>query len=408
MRARAVMIALGAAALGASLAGCASGGGPAVPPPEPSGLPFEEPPALTPEQQALLERRTQREQTLLSRPLTADAAAELALLHHPAIERALETLGMPGFDRLQLAHVVNPDFNRGRPPGTMETRIERPLSVNAMTWVLLPALEPAGTVEERAARVQAADEIIARMFGARRAWVSAVVARQSARYYEDVVTALEAGREIMEGMRRVGNASELETLRAQTLYADAIAHLTTLQVTAAVERERLIQTMGLWGADADAVQLPERLPDLPRAPIGPEGLEARAIAQRFDVQAGRLEGLSGEAGVNARADVRTAWLAYRGAYDVARHARDALVPLAARRSEEQLKLYNGMLLGVFDLVTDATERINAVNAALQAQRNFWLAEVELQRALSGVGVSAVVAQQGLDGGFRPGATYHVH
>ena len=67
-----------------------------------------------------------------------------------------------------------------------------------------------------------------------------------------------------------------------------------------------------------------------------------------------------------------------------------------------------MLLGVFDLVTDATERINAVNAALQAQRNFWLAEVELQRALSGVGVSAVVAQQGLDGGFRPGATYHVH
>ena len=408
MRARAAMIALGAAALGAGLAGCASGGGPALSPPEPTGLPFEEPPALTPEQQALLERRTRREQTLLGRPLTADAAAELALLHHPAIERALETLGMPGFDRLQLAHVVNPDFNRGRPPSTMETRIERPLSVNAMTWVLLPALEPADTVEERAARVQAADEIIARMFGARRTWVSAVVARQSARYYEDVVIALEAGREIMEGMRRVGNASELETLRAQTLYADAVAHLTTLQVTAAVERERLVQSMGLWGADADAVQLPERLPELPRAPIGPEGLEARAIAQRFDVQAGRLEGLSGEAGVNARADVRTAWLAYRGAYDVARHARDALVPLAARRSAEQLKLYNGMLLGVFDLVTDATERINAVNAALQAQRNFWLAEVELQRALSGVGVSAVVAQQGLDDGFRPGATYHVH
>ena len=112
--------------------------------------------------------------------------------------------------------------------------------------------------------------------------------------------------------------------------------------------------------------------------------------------------------MNARADVRTAWLAYRGAYDLSQHTHTALVPLATRRSEEQLKLYNGMLVGVLDLVTDATERINAVNAALIADRDFWLAEIELQRAMSGVGISAVGVQPGLQGGFRPGATYHVH
>lgn len=409
IRASTSVHALGAFTLACVLAGCVAGtGGSTALPPEPTGAPGEEPPPLTPEQQALLDRRTQREQTLLAQPLTADSAAEVALLHNPAVERALETLGMPGFDRLQLAHVINPAFNGGRAPSTMETRIERPISVNAMTWVILPALDPTGTVDERAARVQAADEIVALLFIARRAWVSAVAARQSVRYYEDVVTALEAGREIMESMRQVGNTSELETLRAQTLYADAVAHLTTLQVAAAVERERLVQALGLWGADAETVQLPERLPDLPRAPIGPEGLEARAVAQRFDVQAGRLEGLSGEAGVNARADIRTAWLGYRGAYDLAQHARDALVPLATRRSDEQLKLYNGMLAGVLDLVTDATERINAVNTALDADRDFWLAEIELQRALSGVGIPAAAVQQGLQGGFRPGAAYHVH
>jgi outer membrane protein TolC len=228
------------------------------------------------------------------------------------------------------------------------------------------------------------------------------------RYFQDVVVAAEAGREIMESMRRVGNASELETLRAQTLYADAVAHLTTLQVAAAVERERLVQTLGLWGEDAERVQLPERLPNLPTAPIGADGLEARAVAQRFDVQAGRLEGLAGEAGVNARADVRTAWLAYRGAYDLAQHTRDAVVPLARRVSAEQLKLYNGMLIGVLDLVADATERINAVNAALESERGFWLAEIELQRAMSGVGRSAVAAQLGTQNGFQPGTAYHVH
>ena len=84
------------------------------------------------------------------------------------------------------------------------------------------------------------------------------------------------------------------------------------------------------------------------------------------------------------------------------------MPLAERTSEEQLKMYNGMLIGVLDLVADAAQRINAVNAALDAERDFWLAEIELQRAMAGVGVSAVASQAGGPSGFQPGATYHVH
>ena len=367
-----------------------------------------EPPPLTAEQEALLERRTQRIGELLSEPLTAESAAEIALLQNPAVERALETLGMPGFDRLQLAHTLNPAFNNGRPPSTVETRIERPLSVNAMTWVSVAALAGEFTADERGPRVRAADEVVALLFAARRAWVQAVAARQSLRYLQDAAAAAEAARDIMEGMRRVGNATELELLQAQTLYADALANLTAAQLAAAVDRERLIQTLGLWGADADRVRLPERLPDPPPAAIGPESLEDRAVAQRFDVRAGRIEGLAGEAGVNARADVRTAWLAYRASHDLSQHAREALVPLAQRTSEEQLKLYNGMLIDVFDLVADAARRIGAVNAALDAQRNFWLAEVELQRAMAGVGIAAGTAQPAVQGGFRPGTAYHVH
>ncbi|MFL2553773.1 MAG: TolC family protein [Candidatus Rariloculaceae bacterium] len=367
-----------------------------------------QPPPLTTEQVALFERRTQREEELLSSEMTAEAAAEIALLHHPAVERALETLGMSGFDRLELAHVINPNFNGGRPPATIDTRIERSLSVNVMTWVIIPALAISGTLEERAARVQAADEIGALLFAARHAWVNAVATRQSQRYFEDVVVATEVGREIMESMLQVGNTSELEMLRAQALYADAVTNLTTMQLAAALARERLVQTLGLWGETAEQVQLPDRLPDLPLAPIPADGLEVRAVAQRFDVHVGRLEGLAGEAGVNARADIRTAWLAYRGAYDLARHSQNAIVPLAERALEERLKLYNGMLIGVLDLVVDATERINAVTVSLDAQRDFWLAEVDLQRAMSGVGVSALTFQAGAQGGYAPGAAYHVH
>ena len=370
--------------------------------------PLAEPVVLTPEQQVILERREAREETLLQQVLTPDTAAELALLHNPVVAGALETLGMLYVDRLLVAHTVNPDFNGGRPRSSMDTRIERPISVNVMSWLYGPALDSGFTPEERLARVQAADEIGALLFAARRAWVSVVSARQTQAYFEDVVLALEAGRDIVESMRSVGNSTELEALRAQTLHADAIAHLTTVQVAAALERERLVQVLGLWGPDAERVQLSERFGDLPRTAVTPDGIEARAVAQRFDVEAGRNSGSPGEAAVNARADVRTAWLAYRGAYDLARHAREALVPLAERTSAEQLKMYNGMLIGVLDLVADAAQRINAVNAALDAERDFWLAEIELQRAMAGVGISAVAPQPGVPSGFQPGASYHVH
>lgn len=392
---------MGALFVALAITGCASNG------PATTGVGLAAPVELTPEQQAMLARWSEREDELISSVMTAEAAAEITLLHHPAVDRALETLNLENLDRLVAAHTINPDFNGGRARATMDTRIERWLSVNVLSWLSVAAFEPGLDFEERTARVQAADEIAGLLFTARRAWVSAVAARQAVRYFEDVVIATEASREIMESMHNVGNASELETLRAQTLYADSVAHLTAVQLAAALARETLVQTIGLWGPEAERVRLPERLPDLPRAPVGPDGLEARAVAQRFDVESGRLQGLPGEAGINARGEVRAAWLAYRGAYDLARHARDALVPLAEQISSEYLKLYNGMLVGVGDLVVDVTERINAVNAALDSERNFWLAEVELQRSMAGVGTPAAAALPGASG-FQPGAAYHVH
>jgi outer membrane protein TolC len=53
------------------------------------------------------------------------------------------------------------------------------------------------------------------------------------------------------------------------------------------------------------------------------------------------------------------------------------VPLRKRISEENLLRYNGMFIGVFDLLVDAREQVSTVNRYLQAQRDFWVAEAEL-------------------------------
>ncbi|MDI1261505.1 TolC family protein [Aquabacterium sp.] len=90
-----------------------------------------------------------------------------------------------------------------------------------------------------------------------------------------------------------------------------------------------------------------------------------------------------QAAVEARSEVREAYLGYRSSHDLVRHYRDEVVPLRKRISEENQLRYNGMFISVFDLLADAREQITAVNGYIDALRDFWLAQSDLQMALIG-------------------------
>jgi outer membrane protein TolC len=90
-----------------------------------------------------------------------------------------------------------------------------------------------------------------------------------------------------------------------------------------------------------------------------------------------------ETAVNARSEVREAYTGYRSAYDIARHQRDEVVPLSQRIAEENLLRYNGMLIGVFELLADARTQIAVVHGSIQALRDFWIAQADLDMALIG-------------------------
>jgi len=50
-----------------------------------------------------------------------------------------------------------------------------------------------------------------------------------------------------------------------------------------------------------------------------------------------------------------------------------------------------MLIGVFELLADARAQIASVNAAIEAQRDFWLADADLQMALVGTPGKTMIA-----------------
>ena len=90
-----------------------------------------------------------------------------------------------------------------------------------------------------------------------------------------------------------------------------------------------------------------------------------------------------ETAINARSEVREAYTGYRSAYDIARFQRDEVVPLNQRIAEENVLRYNGMLIGVFELLADARTQIASVNGSIQALRDFWIAQADLDMALIG-------------------------
>ncbi len=90
-----------------------------------------------------------------------------------------------------------------------------------------------------------------------------------------------------------------------------------------------------------------------------------------------------EAAINARSEVRQTYQSYRLTYDIAKHYRDEIVPIRKRIADENLLRYNGMLIGVFDLLADARAQITSVNGYIEALRDFWLAKADLDMAMIG-------------------------
>jgi outer membrane protein TolC len=92
-----------------------------------------------------------------------------------------------------------------------------------------------------------------------------------------------------------------------------------------------------------------------------------------------------EKAVNIRSEARHAYRAYRSTYDIAAHYWREVLPLRKIISDETLLRYNAMQIDVFALLTEARQRTVSTVAAIEAQRDFWLAQTGLLAAVVGGG-----------------------
>ena len=383
---------------------------------------------------------------LLQAALNADAAVEVALLNNRGLQAKFGDLGIAESELVRAGRLKNPSLSFGRMSGGGGIEIERTVLFDILGLLTMPMAKEVGQQRFEQAQYQAAYDAVSLAADVRRAYFDAVAAQELAKFYEQVKETADVSNELAKRMLQAGNFNKLAQMREQAFYADATAQLARAQHQAAAQREKLIRLLGLYGEqlnfrlpqrlpelpkqviepqNAEQTAMDKRL-DVQMAKRAAEatakslhltnatrmvnvldvayknksesgapranGYEIELELPLFDfgstraarAQATYMQAVNrtAEVAVNARSEVREAYSAYRTAYDLAQHYRDEVVPLRKRISEENLLRYNGMLIGVFELLADAREQVAGVTGYVQALRDFWVAETNLQTALT--------------------------
>ncbi len=105
----------------------------------------------------------------------------------------------------------------------------------------------------------------------------------------------------------------------------------------------------------------------------------RGAKEAYLASANRLA----ERAINARSEVREAYLRYRGEYDITKHYQGTVLPLSKTIQDQSLLQFSGMLVDVSQLIIDARTRILSNVQAIEAQRDFWIAATDLKAAIVG-------------------------
>ncbi|CCD87550.1 putative Outer membrane efflux protein; copper resistance protein B [Bradyrhizobium sp. ORS 285] len=392
---------------------------------------------------------------LLARPLSADAAVQVALFNNKGLQAAFHQLALSEADAIEASLPPNPTFSLMRISGDGAFEAERQVAGDILALATLPLRSEIARERFHQAQLRAALTTVRLAAEVRRAHVRVVAANQLVTLLVEAQSAAEATAKLAAKLGETGALNRLDQAREQVFYAETTAELATARRAAGSARERLIRLMGLWGDDL-TFRLPDHLPTLPRRPLTEPFIERDAVAHRIDLQIARQEltalatslqlteatrfvtlldlaGLdrrTGEAdgrvirergydvqfqipifdggevrlrqaaetyniafnrlserAVTVRSEARDAYHSYRAAYDIAGHYAREVLPLRQIISEEMQLRYSSMQVDIFALLLEARQRLASRRAAIDAVRDFFLAEAELSAAVDG-GVTA--------------------
>ncbi|WP_223412902.1 TolC family protein [Roseovarius aestuarii] len=172
---------------------------------------------------------------------------------------------------------------------------------------------------------------------------------------------------------------ELDSMAKARGMTEATRYVTDLELIVGVEHERENEDGRIERETTPQVELEFAIPIFDSGKARLKRAEAAYLLAAHQLA---------ERAVNVRSEARAAHASYVGTHQIARHYRNAVLPLRQTIEEEALLSYNGMITNTFELLADTRARLNSNLMEANARRDFWLADANLVAAIYGGGAGA--------------------
>jgi outer membrane protein, heavy metal efflux system len=384
---------------------------------------------------------------MLQDELTADEAVAIAMVNSPRLQVTLAELGIARAELIEASTVSNPVLELEiRFPGDPYRPYEFRLAQTLVELIQLPRRRAIGRAAFDAAQMRVSSEVLGFAGVVRGRYFDLLAATQHVALSRTTLAAAQTTAEVALKQHAAETITDLDLENEQALYEQAKLDLARAEQRVLLAREALMRTLGL--RTATEWRLPESFPSLPAVELEEEQLAKLAAAQRLDLAIARREvevaqrqvplarlaalqdtvvdvhyerepdgartagpGIefpipifnTGRAArtraeaqflrarhalaaleAEAASRVRAARLTLAEARARVEYYRDVIVPRRARIVELTKLEHNAMLAGIFQLLQAKQNEMQARRDFIDAQREYWSARTDLDRALLGV------------------------
>jgi len=334
------------------------------------------------------------------------------------------------------------------PDGGGGTNLELGVTQQFIDILTLPMRRKLAAAKFETEKLRVAGSVVALANDTRAAYFQLQGAEQMLELRRTVVEASAASYEATKRIHEAGNITDLNRANEQAMYEQARLDLARAEAEVADDREKLGLLLGLWGRDSaftvakhlpdlpsEAVKLEglESIAVANRLDLLAAAQEVQTTAQSLGIAKNTALFSEAEIGVDGEHDAGGGWLTgpnvsvpipifdggqastarargmlrqsrqrYRAtavevrsqvrmarnhlqsARQRADFLRNVVLPLRQQILDKTQLEYNGMLIGVFQLIAAKQAQINAGQEYVESIRDYWLARVELER---GIGTS---------------------
>jgi cobalt-zinc-cadmium efflux system outer membrane protein len=231
-----------------------------------------------------------RTRELLARPLSVDAAVQIALLNNQQLQSEFEELGIARSRLVSALALPNPTLDAALRFGHSSSEaptIELDALLDLTDLIFVPFRGGAASAALDAAKTAVGGRVLDLAYETRVAFYDYQAAEQSLELRHTILEALRASFEVTQRLRDAGNITDLTYASEKATHEEARLAYSAAEANVRTRREQLNAFMGLWGVPGGQWSAEPRLADPPTTDPNLSGLEARAIERSVDLELNR-------------------------------------------------------------------------------------------------------------------------